>query len=268
MEYVKATEKDLERIETLVQDTIRTIYPKYYPKEVVDFFCELHCKENISEDVKDGRVGILLEGHVMLGTGCFKDNHVTRVYVRPEYQGQGCGNYIMQCLEGEIGSKYDSVHLDASLPASHFYEKRGYQTVKHEQLQVENEVTLVYEVMEKPLPKASTAVCYDGKYFVPRENTENGEVDGSTVFAYHQKGNIVWADYAGGEIIKGHLIGTAAENGELDFYYQHVNEHNQVRVGVCHSIPHVLEGGKIELSEAWQWLNGDKSQGTSVIREK
>ena len=38
MEYVKATEKDLEQISMLVKDTIQEIYPKYYPQEVVDFF--------------------------------------------------------------------------------------------------------------------------------------------------------------------------------------------------------------------------------------
>ncbi len=38
MEYITATEQDLEQITALVQETIKTIYPKYYPKEVVDFF--------------------------------------------------------------------------------------------------------------------------------------------------------------------------------------------------------------------------------------
>ena len=51
MEYIKATEKDLEHIVMLVQETIKTIYPKYYPKEVVEFFCELHCQENILKDI-------------------------------------------------------------------------------------------------------------------------------------------------------------------------------------------------------------------------
>lgn len=51
MEYIKATEKDIEQIVDLVQNTIKTIYPKYYPKEVVDFFCELHSRENILKDV-------------------------------------------------------------------------------------------------------------------------------------------------------------------------------------------------------------------------
>ena len=59
----------------------------------------------------------------------------------------------MQCLENAIGLKYEAVYLDASLPASHLYEKRGYKTIKHESWNVENGVVLVYEIMEKRLAK-------------------------------------------------------------------------------------------------------------------
>ena len=111
------------------------------------------------------------------------------------------------------------------------------------------------------------SLSYDGKKFVPQVNTENGEVDGQTVFEYHQDGNVLWADYSGGEIIKGQLMGTVDSKGELDFYYQHINLQNQIRVGKCHSVPRILDNGKIELSEEWQWLNGDMSKGASVIRE-
>lgn len=78
MEYIKATEKDIEQILMIVQKTIQEIYPIYYTKEVVNFFCKLHCKESISEDVKNGLVGILREDHMIVGTGCYKDNHITR----------------------------------------------------------------------------------------------------------------------------------------------------------------------------------------------
>lgn len=158
MEYIKATEKDLEQIVALVQETITTIYPKYYPKEVVDFFCEHHCRENILKDIKSGLVSILKNDNDILGTGCYKDNHITRVYVKPAFQNRGYGSYIMQCLEDEIGLQHDTVNLDASLPASQLYEKRGYKTIKHERLNVENGVILVYEIMEKPLIKCETRI--------------------------------------------------------------------------------------------------------------
>ena len=52
MEYKKATLQESESIYKLVQDTIKIVYPKYYPKEVVDFFCEHHSLENILRDIE------------------------------------------------------------------------------------------------------------------------------------------------------------------------------------------------------------------------
>ena len=86
---------------------------------------------------------------MIVGTGCFDDNHITVVYVLPAYQNQGCGSYIMNCLEKEISKTYDTVILDASLPAVCLYEHRGYKTVGHGIYELENDVKLVYEIMEK-----------------------------------------------------------------------------------------------------------------------
>lgn len=47
MEYIQANEKHTDRIFHLVQETINVIYPDYYPKEVVDFFCSLHSREKL-----------------------------------------------------------------------------------------------------------------------------------------------------------------------------------------------------------------------------
>lgn len=188
MEYIRATIEDTEQIYELVQNTIKTVYPKYYPKEVVDFFCEHHSLDNIQKDINNGVVGILLDDGAVVGTGCYQDNHITRVYVLPEFQGRGCGSFVMQKLEDIIAETHDSVFLDASLPAAHLYEKRGYKTIRHDKWNVENDVVLVYEIMEKQFAKDS--------------------------------------------------------------------------------IPNILENGKIELHEQWQWLNGDKSNGSSLLEEK
>lgn len=153
MEYIKATDENTDIIFDIVQTTVRAVYPKYYPGEVVDFFCEHHSRENIAKDIKNGNAGILVVDNQIVGTGCHEDNHITRVYVLPELQGKGYGSFIMQCLEDEISVKHHTVALDASLPASHLYEQRGYRTIQHEKLSVENDAVLVYEVMEKVLPE-------------------------------------------------------------------------------------------------------------------
>ncbi|MBR4732564.1 MAG: GNAT family N-acetyltransferase [Lachnospiraceae bacterium] len=266
-EYVKASIKDVDVVFNIVQESIKSTYPKYYPKEVVDFFCELHCKDNITKDIHDGLVGMLLVDGVCVGTGCFRENHITRVYVSPAQQGKGYGSYVMNCLESIISANYSKAVLDASLPASHLYEKRGYSTIEHCKRPVKNDVILVYEVMEKELKTNQTRIDYDGRKFIPMENTENGEVDGNTIFHYHQNGNDFSADYSGGEIKKGYMIGKVSDNGELDFYYEHVNVDDVIRAGKCHSVPRLNNDGKLELHEEWQWLNGDCTSGKSVVVE-
>lgn len=153
MIYELAKIEDLQNVYDVVWHTTKTIYPKYYPAEVVDFFCEHHSKDAISKDLENGDVSVLKIDGKIVGTGCFVDNHITRVYVLPEYQKKGYGTYIMENIEASISEKYDRAYLDASLPAATLYEKLGFSTIKHERYPVENGVILAYEVMEKELHK-------------------------------------------------------------------------------------------------------------------
>ena len=59
MNYIQASSEHLETIYRLTQDTIRSIYPSYYPKEVVDFFCSHHSREAIQSDIENKNVWIL-----------------------------------------------------------------------------------------------------------------------------------------------------------------------------------------------------------------
>ena len=152
MKYQKAELTDLDNIYELVQKTIRTIYPRYYLKEIVDMFTEFHSKENIAKDIEQGNSYLLqLDGDTIIGTGTASENHITRVYVLPEYQGQDCGTYIMQQLEDTIAEKYSKAEIDASLPACKLYAKLGYKTVDHGIWNCANDVIQVYEIMEKDL---------------------------------------------------------------------------------------------------------------------
>ncbi len=46
-------------------------------------------------------------------------------------------------------------------------------------------------------------IDYDGRTFEPVRNTAGGDVGAGTVFNYHQAGDVVWAEYSGGDIVKG-----------------------------------------------------------------
>jgi len=107
----------------------------------------------------------------------------------------------------------------------------------------------------------------DKKIFKALSNSENGEVSEDTVFYYSQKDNIISAEYNGGEIVKGNLIGKQLEDGRFDFVYHHINTDGELKIGKCLSSARLLENSKIKLIEEWQWLSDDFSSGTSELIE-
>ena len=99
MIYELAKPEDIQAVYNVVQHTIKTIYPKYYPMEVVDFFSEHHSEDAIEKDIKNGYVSVLKIDGTIVATGCFVDDHITRVYVLPEHQKKGYGTFIMKNIE-------------------------------------------------------------------------------------------------------------------------------------------------------------------------
>ena len=151
MEFKLAKKCDAEKVYTLVQETIKLVYPKYYLKEIVDMFCEFHSLENITKDIEAKNTYILMENKKIIGTGTKNENHITRIYVLPQYQKKGYGTFIINQLEEIIKEKYDYVDIDASLPACRLYTHLGYQTVDHGIWECKNGVIQVYEIMKKQL---------------------------------------------------------------------------------------------------------------------
>ena len=110
-------------------------------------------------------------------------------------------------------------------------------------------------------------IDYNNKVFRPVSNSDNGEVDGQTLFHYKQQGNILSCLYNGSKIIQGQLIGLVDEQGNIDMRYHQVNAKGELMTGICNSKPEILPDGKIRLHEKWQWTSGDLSAGESILEE-
>jgi hypothetical protein len=111
------------------------------------------------------------------------------------------------------------------------------------------------------------AINYNDRRFASVQNSGSGEVGAETVFYYHQEGDVVWAEYSGGEIVRGSLIAKCDQAGNLDMRYQHLNRQGELMTGKCLSTPEILPDGRIRLREKWQWTSGDHSEGESIIEE-
>ena len=108
---------------------------------------------------------------------------------------------------------------------------------------------------------------YNNKRFKPVLNTENGEVSSDMVFHYEQTDNILTCTYQGTKILKGQLIGLVDNEGNIKMRYHQINQNGDLMTGECNSTPELLKNGKIRLHEEWQWTNGDKSKGKSILEE-
>lgn len=153
MNYRYATLQDARELTEAVQNTIRQIYPDFYCEEIVTAFLELHCLENITQDIKHGNTIIVKLNGKIAGTGSIEDGrHITRVYVLPQFQRQGVGGFIMNVLESKIKANgFEKAILDSSAPALEFYKKCGYKQIEIGEYKVTDMTTLYYEIMEKSL---------------------------------------------------------------------------------------------------------------------
>jgi hypothetical protein len=107
------------------------------------------------------------------------------------------------------------------------------------------------------------SVNYDGKTFWPSD----GDPAHATVAHYHQDADLVWGEFAGGEVRRGSLTGTCSPDGVLDFAYTMVLDSGDIVSGRCRSTPRLLEDGRISLDEEWERYTPQPGSGFSRLDE-
>lgn len=149
MDLIKATQEHLDITRDIIHNAINYIYPNYYPKGAVDFFLAHHSDEKVKNAIDRNEIYLFLQGNDFVGTGSVKENEICRLFVLPQYQGQGYGTKIMDILEKLLFKSFDEVKLDASFPAYNMYIKRGYVPTEFHKILTENGHYLCYHVMKR-----------------------------------------------------------------------------------------------------------------------
>lgn len=150
MKIRKANISDLLKIQKLVTDTIRMVYPHYYPQGAVDFFLAHHSEENISADIAQKYVYVC-EDENIVGTITVKANEICRFFVAPRHQRKGYGKAMIIFAEKLISESSHEIVLDASLPAKKMYLKNGYEGIAYHEISAGSGDMLCYDVMRKKL---------------------------------------------------------------------------------------------------------------------
>lgn len=140
---------DTKTVRAITEQTINSVYPKYYPKGAVDFFLNHHNERNIISDIEKGIVYVLYDNENAVGTVTLRDNEILRLFVLPQFQGKGYGGRLLDFAEDKVAENYSKIIIDASLPAKPIYLKRGYAFSEYHTIETDNGDFLCYDVMEK-----------------------------------------------------------------------------------------------------------------------
>lgn len=152
MKIQKAAENELETVKRITHDTIKFVYPHYYPEGAVRFFLEHHSEEHIICDIKSGKVYLMKdENGEAAGTVTVDENSITRLFVLLKYQGRGFGSELIRFAEELIAEKYSDIVIDASFSAKPIYLRKGYKFVEYNMIETDNGDYLCYDVMKKEL---------------------------------------------------------------------------------------------------------------------
>ncbi|WP_240139142.1 hypothetical protein [Streptomyces sp. MUM 178J] len=105
----------------------------------------------------------------------------------------------------------------------------------------------------------------DGLVLAPVADQAPGQVGTGTRFTYHEQDGRIWAEYAGGDVVRGHLVGTR-EGDRLDFRYVQLRTDGSTASGHCASTVVELADGRVRLEEAWRW-ESQPGSGTSAVEQ-
>ncbi|MCP2287850.1 hypothetical protein ACFYT3_15415 [Nocardia amikacinitolerans] len=104
-------------------------------------------------------------------------------------------------------------------------------------------------------------INYDGRRF------RNPDSDDGVVARYYQRGDLVWASFAGGKVRRGALNGLCDADGVLHLAYTMVLHGGDIVSGFTRSEPEPADGGPLRLREEWERYGPNASSGISYLEE-
>lgn len=104
------------------------------------------------------------------------------------------------------------------------------------------------------------SIHYDGRRF-----RALGGGDG-TYAEYRQQGDLVWAEFEGGHVLRGTVTGTCDAGGVLRLAYTMVLASGEVIAGHSTNTPQ-WHGGTLVLREVWERYGEHAATGVSYLEE-
>lgn len=116
-------------------------------------------------------------------------------------------------------------------------------------------------------PVQSTQFSLDNVKMNVVKTAETGVVNHETIFHFSQDEDRVFAQYQGGKIQMGYLVGTLTIDNRLVFTYCQMQEDGKLDNGISHCELSKNEDGKLVLIERFEWKSRPGEFGTNIFQE-
>lgn len=109
-------------------------------------------------------------------------------------------------------------------------------------------------------------IDFNNKLFSLVRNSEEGKASSDTIFRYKQEGDLVTADYSGGDIRYGKVVALLIRE-ELHMLYQCLTYENELKAGKAIAKISFGSDDKMRLKLSWEWLGDISKKGSSEYLE-
>ena len=141
---------DLKQILRLFYETVRAVNIKDYTTEQINAWTAGHI------DLKEWDASfqrhityVVTENNLVVGFGDIdRTGYLDKLFVHKDFQGRGIATLICNRLENEV--EVECIRVHASITAKPFFEKRGYEGVKQQEVERQG-VFLTNYIMKKYL---------------------------------------------------------------------------------------------------------------------
>lgn len=138
---------DCEAMAELFHNTVHTVNARDYTPEQLDAWAAGRPDiEKWDRSFREHYSVVAVEGDMIVGFGDVdKSGYLDRLFVHADYQGRGIASAICDRLEQQADG---NITVHASVTAKPFFEKRGYETVREQQVE-KGGVALTNYIMRK-----------------------------------------------------------------------------------------------------------------------
>lgn len=125
---------DCKELTKLFYNTVHIVNAKDYTKEQLDVWATGQVDlEKWNQSLQEHFSIVVIDGGIIVGFGDVdKTGYLDRLFVHSDYQGKGIATAICNQLESAV---QENIVAHVSITAKPFFEKRGYEVVKEQQVE-------------------------------------------------------------------------------------------------------------------------------------